>query len=81
MLSKANFSTYQFMVYSENCLKSENYCEIIDHISGTVIYNMIILLQINKRKFNVRKEIHVSQNLAKILTENCFCFFNFHGFP
>ena len=29
--------------------KSDNYCQIIDHIPGTVIFNMVILLQINKK--------------------------------
>ena len=44
---------------------------------------MVILLQIHKIAFekseNLEKKIHISQNLTKILTENCFfkkCFFN-----
>ena len=46
-------------------------------MSGNGIYNIVILLQINKitfEKSELRKKIHVSQNLAKILTENS-CFF------
>ena len=57
----AHFLTYQFMVYSwsidmvrftqvskmlKKLFKSEHYCYIIDHTSGTVMYNMAILLQI-----------------------------------
>ena len=56
----------------------ENYCLLIDHISRTVIYYMVILLHINKITFekseNVEKETHISQNLAKMLTENCCLF-------
>ena len=47
---------------------------------------MAILLQINEITFekseNLEKKIDISQNLAKVLTENC-CFFKrsfFHGF-
>ena len=41
---------------------------------------MVILLQINKITFE-KSENHISQNLGKILTENC-CFFLsfFYGF-
>ena len=39
---------------------------------------MVILLHINKITFekseNVEKETHISQNLAKMLTENCCLF-------
>ena len=46
---------------------------------------MVILLQINKITFekseNLEKKIHISQNLAKILTEKFFFFFKkFYGF-
>ena len=38
-------------------------------------YNMVIILQVSKIAFvkteNIEKEIHISQNLAKILTEKC----------
>ena len=39
---------------------------------------MVILLQINKITFekseNLEKKIRISQNLAKIITENCWFF-------
>ena len=46
---------------------------------------MVILLQINKitleKSENLEKKIHISQNLAKILTENWGFFWSiFHGF-
>ena len=46
---------------------------------------MVTLLQINfyplRKSGNLEKKFRISQNLAKILTENCFCFFwFFHGF-
>ena len=43
---------------------------MIDHISGTVIYHMVMLLWFNKITFekseNLEKKIHISQKLAKI---------------
>ena len=45
--------------------------------------NNIILLQINEitfEKCETSKKNHISQNLAKILTENCIFKSFFHGF-
>ena len=45
---------------------------------------MIVLLQTNeiifKNSGNLENIIHISQNLAKILTENCFFFNSFFMF-
>ena len=40
-----------------------------------IIYDMVILLRINK--ITLEEKIHIGQNLAEILTGNClfFCFF------
>ena len=37
----------------------------MDHIWGSVIYNIVMLLQINEN-LEPRKKVHISQNLAKI---------------
>ena len=40
-----------------NTLKSESYCQIIGHISGTVKYDMVMLLQINKITFEKSEKL------------------------
>ena len=48
--------THVSKILKNNILKSENYCEGINHFSGTVICNMVILLQTNKMTFGKSKE-------------------------
>ena len=54
--------THVSKILKYNTLKSENYCEGIDHFSGTVICNMVILLQIKKITFEK------GENLVKRFT-------------
>ena len=68
-------------------IKSENYCQIFGHISGTIICNMVILLQINKitfeksenleKKFTyVRTWLKFQQKIVVVVFKKVF----FHGF-
>ena len=50
------------------------YCQIIDHISGTVTYYMVVSLQINKIAFekseNLEKKIAMEKKVCEDLEKN-----------